>query len=74
MRAIDAPSWAARAKSAERIAALYCRPGLDPATRRVAEEAFRVLRYDSEAVVRRLAAAEAEWLAVSEEIERASVA
>ena len=56
MRAIDAPSWAARAKSAERIAALYCRPGLDPATRRVAEEAFRVLRYDSEAVVRRLLA------------------
>ena len=56
MRAIDAPSWAARAKSAERIAALYCRSGLDPATRRVAEEAFRVLRYDSEAVVRRLLA------------------
>jgi uncharacterized protein (DUF2336 family) len=56
MRSIDAPSWAARAKSAERIAALYCRPGLDPATRHVAEEAFRVLRYDSEAVVRRLLA------------------
>jgi uncharacterized protein (DUF2336 family) len=56
MRAIDAPSWAARAKSAERIAALYCRTGLDPATRRLAEEGFRVLRYDSETVVRRLLA------------------
>jgi uncharacterized protein (DUF2336 family) len=56
MPPIDQPSWAARAKSAERIAALYCRAGLDPATRRIAEDSFRVLRYDGETVVRRLLA------------------
>jgi uncharacterized protein (DUF2336 family) len=56
LRSVDGPSWTARAKSAERIAALYCRGGLDATKRRVAEDAFRVLRYDGETLVRRLLA------------------
>src|SRR5438445_7948647 len=46
LRSLDGPSWTARAKGAERIAELYCRGGLDGATRRIAEDAFRVLRWD----------------------------
>jgi len=56
LRSLDGPSWTARAKSAERIAELYRRGGLDGATRRIAEDAFRVLRWDGEALVRRLLA------------------
>jgi uncharacterized protein (DUF2336 family) len=56
LRSIDGPSWTARAKSVERIAAFYCRGGLDPVNRRTAEDAFRVLRYDGELLVRRLLA------------------
>jgi uncharacterized protein (DUF2336 family) len=56
LRVADGPSWTVRAKSAERIAALYCCGSLDLATRRVAEDSFRVLRHDGEALVRRLLA------------------
>jgi uncharacterized protein (DUF2336 family) len=54
--AIDAPSWAVRAKCAERIARGYCGGMLDDATRRDAEEAIRRLCFDAEIVVRRLLA------------------
>src|ERR1700722_11969181 len=56
LRSLDGPNWTARAKSVERVAALYCEGGLDPATQRRAEEAFRTLRYDGEDLVRRLLA------------------
>lgn len=56
MGSLDGPSWTARAKSAERMATLYCQGRLDASTRRVAEDSFRVLRYDGEVVVRRLVA------------------
>jgi uncharacterized protein (DUF2336 family) len=56
LRSLDGPNWTERAKSVERIAALYCRDGLDPSTRRRAEDAFRALCYDGEDLVRRLLA------------------
>jgi uncharacterized protein (DUF2336 family) len=56
LRSLDASSLAARAKQAERLAALYCRGALNAAERDIAEEAFRVLRYDSDILVRRLLA------------------
>jgi uncharacterized protein (DUF2336 family) len=54
--AIEGTSWTARAKGAERLARLYCAGDLGPAARRGAEDAFRVLRFDSEALIRRLLA------------------
>jgi uncharacterized protein (DUF2336 family) len=54
--AIEGTSWTARAKGAERLARLYCAGNLGPAARRGAEDAFRVLRFDSEALIRRLIA------------------
>src|SRR5258707_4177345 len=56
LRALDAPSLAVRAKHAERLAPMYCRGMLNAAERTIAEEAFRLLRYDSEILVRRLLA------------------
>lgn len=56
LRSLDETSWTARAKCAERVAALYCQNMLDPAGRGVAEETFRLLRYDGEILVRRLLA------------------
>ena len=56
LRSLDASSLTARAKQAERLAALYCRGALDAGERNIAEEAFRLLRYDSEIIVRRLLA------------------
>jgi uncharacterized protein (DUF2336 family) len=53
---IDAPSWAVRAKCAERIARGYCEGRLDSTVRRDAEEALRRLAVDVEIVVRRLLA------------------
>jgi uncharacterized protein (DUF2336 family) len=54
--ALDEVNWIARAKCAERVAALYCQDKLDAAERALAEETFRVLCYDGETVVRRLLA------------------
>jgi uncharacterized protein (DUF2336 family) len=56
LRSLDGPNWTERAKSVERIAALYCEGGLDPAMQRRIEDAFRALRYDGEDLVRRLLA------------------
>jgi uncharacterized protein (DUF2336 family) len=56
LRSLDGPNWTTRAKSVDRIAGLYCQDGLDPSIQRLAEEAFRTLRYDSEDLVRRLLA------------------
>jgi uncharacterized protein (DUF2336 family) len=56
LTALDEVSWIARAKCADRIAALYCQDRLDAAERALAEETFRVLCYDGEIVVRRLLA------------------
>jgi uncharacterized protein (DUF2336 family) len=56
LRSLEASSLAVRAKQAERLAALYCCGTLDVAERSLAEEAFRLLRYDSEIIVRRLLA------------------
>jgi uncharacterized protein (DUF2336 family) len=56
LAAPDEVSWIARAKRAERVAALYCEDRLDAAERGLAEETFRVLCYDGEVVVRRLLA------------------
>jgi uncharacterized protein (DUF2336 family) len=56
LRSLDGPNWTERAKSVERIAALYCEGGLDPVTRRRTEDAFRALRYDGEDLIRRLLA------------------
>jgi uncharacterized protein (DUF2336 family) len=55
LRSLDGPNWTERAKSVERIAALYC-GGLDPVTQRRVEDAFRALRYDGEDLIRRLLA------------------
>ena len=56
LRSLDTSSLAVRAKHAERLAALYCHGTLDARERNIAEEAFRLLRYDSEMIVRRLLA------------------
>jgi uncharacterized protein (DUF2336 family) len=56
LRSLDGPNWTERAKSVERIAALYCEGALDPVTRRRTEDAFRALRYDGEDLIRRLLA------------------
>src|SRR5712692_3166746 len=56
LRLLEASNLAVRAKHAERLAAVYSRGALDAAGRTVAEEAFRLLRYDSEVLVRRLLA------------------
>jgi uncharacterized protein (DUF2336 family) len=56
LRSLDGSSLTVRAKQAERLAALYCRGALDAVERSVAEEAFRLLSYDSEIIVRRLLA------------------
>lgn len=53
---VDEANWIARAKCAERVAALYCQGRLDTEERSLAEETFRLLCYDGEAVVRRLLA------------------
>ena len=56
LRLLEASELAVRAKHAERLAAVYSRGALDAVERNVAEEAFRLLRYDSEILVRRLLA------------------
>jgi uncharacterized protein (DUF2336 family) len=53
---LDEANWIARAKCAERVAALYCQGRLDADERGLAEETFRLLCYDGEVVVRRLLA------------------
>lgn len=56
LTSLDEASWTARAKCAERVAALYCQGRLDAIERGLAEETFRLLCYDGEIVVRRLLA------------------
>jgi uncharacterized protein (DUF2336 family) len=56
LASLDEASWTARAKCAERVAALYCQGRLDAVERGLAEETFRLLCYDGEIVVRRLLA------------------
>jgi uncharacterized protein (DUF2336 family) len=56
LASLDEASWTARAKCAERVAALYCQGRLDAIERGLAEETFRLLCYDGEIVVRRLLA------------------
>jgi uncharacterized protein (DUF2336 family) len=56
LTSLDEANWIARAKCAERVAALYCQGRLDAAERDLAEETFRLLCYDGEIVVRRLLA------------------
>jgi uncharacterized protein (DUF2336 family) len=56
LASLDEASWTARAKCAERVAALYCQGRLDALERGLAEETFRLLCYDGEIVVRRLLA------------------
>ena len=56
LSSVEEPGWTVRAKAAERLAALYCAGTLGAGARRAAEEAFRILRYDPEAVVRRILA------------------
>lgn len=54
LRSIEEPSWTERAKGVERLAALYCADAFGSADRRAAEDVFRVLRFDGEALVRRV--------------------
>ena len=56
LTSLDEVNWTARAKCAERVAALYCQDRLDTAERGLAEATFRLLCYDGEVVVRRLLA------------------
>ena len=56
LTSLDEANWTARAKCAERVAALYCQGRLDAVERELAEETFRLLCYDGEIVVRRLLA------------------
>src|SRR5258708_29402105 len=56
LTSLDEANWIARAKCAERVAALYCQGRLDAVERDLAEETFRLLCYDGEIVVRRLLA------------------
>jgi uncharacterized protein (DUF2336 family) len=56
LTSLDEANWIARAKCAERVAALYCQGRLDAIERDLAEETFRLLCYDGEIVVRRLLA------------------
>jgi uncharacterized protein (DUF2336 family) len=56
LTSLDEANWTARAKCAERVAALYCQGRLDAVERDLAEETFRLLCYDGEIVVRRLLA------------------
>ncbi|HEX3501479.1 MAG TPA: DUF2336 domain-containing protein [Stellaceae bacterium] len=56
LTSLDEANWIARAKCAERVAALYCQGQLDAVERGLAEETFRLLCYDGEVVVRRLLA------------------
>jgi len=56
LTSLDEVNWTARAKCAERVAALYCQDRLDAAERGLAEETFRLLCYDGEIVIRRLLA------------------
>lgn len=51
-RLIEETSWTARAKSLERLAAHYAEGGLDAAEWRDANDAFRVVLYDAEPLVR----------------------
>jgi len=56
LASLEEANWTARAKCAERVAALYCQDKLDAVERGLAEETFRLLCYDGEIVVRRLLA------------------
>lgn len=51
-RLIEGASWTERAKSLERLAALFAAGDLDPAERQQAADAFRIVLYDSEPLVR----------------------
>lgn len=53
---LDASSWTARAKACEQVANLYCVGALGLEHRMHAEESFRALSADSEALIRRLLA------------------
>jgi len=55
-RLIEEASWTERAKSLERLAARYAEGGLDAAEWREANDAFRVVLYDAEPLVRRVLA------------------
>jgi uncharacterized protein (DUF2336 family) len=56
LRLIESSSWTARAKGAAELAAAYCSGKLASETRRNVEDAFRILRFDAEVLVRRLLA------------------
>ncbi len=51
---LDAPSWAVRAKAIERIAMRYTGKRLSEDERQAVEDAFRVVLYDGEVLVRRV--------------------
>ena len=55
-RRLEQPSWTARAKACEQVANLYCDGLLEQDYRQRAEDAFRSLCADSEALIRRLLA------------------
>src|SRR5215468_10267674 len=56
LRLIEGSSWTARAKGAAELAAAYCNDQLAGETRHHVEDAFRILRFDAEVLVRRLLA------------------
>ena len=51
---LDAPSWAVRAKAIERIAMRYTGKRLGEDDRHAVEDAFRIVLYDGEVLVRRV--------------------
>ncbi len=51
-RLIEEPSWTERAKALERLATRFAEGGLDQAERLAASDAFRVVLYDAEPLVR----------------------
>lgn len=53
---LDAPSWAVRAKAIERIAMRYAGYRLSEDERHAVEDAFRMVLYDGEVLVRRVLA------------------
>lgn len=53
---IESPHWVHRAKAANALAARFCSGALSPTDRVLAEEFFRLTRFDAEILVRRVLA------------------
>jgi uncharacterized protein (DUF2336 family) len=53
---VEAPDWVRRAKAANGLAALFCSGALNAAEQLLAEEYFRLTRFDPEVLVRRVLA------------------